>query len=166
MYLAITAVGSNLTNMKRITDIIMTLAAAICFAASCQKDEVSLDKALVGTWHLEGTIVDGEELKENVDVYLQLNSDCTFHLYQKTGSQKDRYDLYTGVCSAEGGVLSGTYESGDAWGSSYKYKVSGSTLTLKSSDNIEEQVYTKASLPADMKLNTATKAEDFQSPIL
>ena len=144
----------------------MTLAAALCVAVSCQKDQTSLDKALVGTWHLEGTTVDGEELNENVDVYLQLNSDCTFSLYQKTGSQKDRYDLYTGVCSAEGGILSGTYESGDAWGSSYKYKVSGSTLTLTSSDNLEEQVYSKASLPADMKVNTATKAEQLQSPIL
>ena len=153
-------------NMKRITNIILTIAAAVCLAASCQKaDEApALDKALVGTWHLEETLVEGEELKESVDVYLQLNSDCTFALYQKTGSQKDRYDLYTGVCSAEDGVLSGTYESGDAWGSSYKYQVAGSTLTLKSS--LEEQVYSKASLPADMKVNTATKAEELQSPIL
>lgn len=145
----------------------MTLAAAVCLAASCQKEEMLLEASLLGTWHLEGTTVEGEELDAKVaDVYLVLNADGSFALYQKTGSQSDRYDLYTGVCSAEDGILSGTYESGDSWGSSYKYKVTGNTLTLKSSDNLEEQVYTKASLPTNIKVNTATKVEDLQSPIL
>ena len=154
--------------MKRIFNIILTITA-VCIAVSCQKEDQAptLDKALVGTWHLAETTVDGTELEEKAaDVYLVLNADCTFALYQKTGSQSDRYDLYTGVCSAEDGILSGTYESGDSWGSSYKYKVTGNTLTLKSSDNLEEQVYTKASLPTNIKVNTATKVEDLQSPIL
>ena len=139
--------------MKRITNIILTVAAVICLAASCQKEDLgpTLDKALIGTWHLAETVVDGETLDSKVaDVYLVLNSDCTFALYQKTGSQTDRYDLYTGVCYSEGGILSGTYESGNSWGSSYKYKVSGSSLTLTSSDNMEEQVYDKDSLPENI----------------
>ncbi len=145
---------------------IITLAAAICLAASCQKDEFAFDPALVATWHLDATAVDGEDLNENVDVYLVLNSNGTFALYQKTGSQKDRYDLYTGVCSSEGGILNGTYESGDSWGSSYKYDVTGSTLTLTSSDGAEEQVYSKSSLPANIKVNTDTKSAETSSPIL
>ena len=147
----------------------MTLAAAVCLAASCQKEDKAptLDKKLVGTWHLAETLVEGEELDAKAaDVYLVLNSDCTFALYQKTGSQSDRYDLYTGVCSAEGGVLSGTYASGTPWGSSYKYKVSGSSLTLTSSDNMEEQVYEKADLPQNIKVNADTKSAEAVAPIL
>lgn len=159
----------KLTNMKRITNIILTIAAAVCLAASCQKEDKAptLDKALVGTWHLESTVVEDTELDATlVDVYLVLNSDCTFALYQKTGSQTDRYDLYTGVCSAEGGILTGTYASGTPWGSSYKYKVSGSSLTLTSSDNMEEQVYDKESLPENIKVNADTKSVESISPIL
>ena len=147
---------------------ILALAAAVLVAASCQKEDLgpTLDKELVGTWHLAETLVEGEELDTEADVYLVLNSDCTFALYQKTGSQSDRYDLYTGVCSAEGGVLSGTYASGTPWGSSYKYKVSGSSLTLTSSDNMEEQVYDKADLPQNIKVNADTKSAEAVAPIL
>ena len=155
--------------MNRITNIILTIAAVICLAASCQKEDLgpTLDKALVGTWHLSETVVDGETLDSKVaDVYLVLNSDCTFALYQKTGSQTDRYDLYTGVCSSERGILSGTYASGDSWGSSYKYKVSGSSLTLTSSDNMEEQIYDKDSLPENIKVNADTKSAEAMAPIL
>lgn len=155
--------------MKRITNIILTVAAVICLAASCQKEDLgpTLDKALVGTWHLSETVVDGETLDSKVaDVYLILNSDCTFALYQKTGNQTDRYDLYTGVCSSESGILSGTYASGDSWGSSYKYKVSGSSLTLTSSDNMEEQIYDKDSLPENIKVNADTKSAEAVAPIL
>ena len=155
--------------MKRITNIILTIAATLCVAASCKKEDLgpALDKALVGTWHLAETLVEGEELDTKVaDVYLVLNSDCTFAIYQKTGSQSDRYDLYTGVCSAEGGVLSGTYASGTPWGSSYKYKVTGSSLILTTTDLMEEQIYDKASLPKDIKVNTDTKAVGTHSPIL
>ena len=152
--------------MKRFINIIMTLAAAVCLAVSCQKDETSLDKALVGTWHLDATIVDGTELNANVNVYLVLNSDKTFALYQRTGSQDKRYDLYTGDCNAENGVLTGTYSNGTPWGSSYKYKVSGSTLTLKSADGMEEQVYVKGNLPSDITVNPDTKSTESQTPIL
>lgn len=155
--------------MKRITNIILTIAAAVCLAASCQKEDQAptLDKALVGTWHLTGTFVEGTELDADlIDVYLVLNSDCTFEIYQKSGSQTDRYDVYTGTCTAEDGVLNGTYASGDAWGSAYKYKVKGSSLTLSSLNLMEEQTYEKASLPTDIKVNTDTKSAETAAPIL
>ena len=126
-----------------------------------------MDKALVGTWHLAETVVDGETLDSKLaDVYLVLNSDCTFALYQKTGSQTDRYDLFTGECRSKDGILSGTYASGDSWGSAYKYKVSGTSLTLTSSDLMEEQVYDKVSLPEGIKVNADTKSTETTVPIL
>ena len=126
-----------------------------------------MDKALIGTWHLAETVVDGETLDSKLaDVYLVLNSDCTFALYQKTGSQTDRYDLFTGECRSKDGILSGTYASGDSWGSAYKYKVSGTSLTLTSSDLMEEQVYDKESLPEGIKVNADTKSTETTAPIL
>ena len=126
-----------------------------------------MDKALVGTWHLAETVVDGETLDSKLaDVYLVLNSDCTFALYQKTGSQTDRYDLFTGECHSKDGILSGTYASGDSWGSAYKYKVSGTSLTLTSSDLMEEQVYDKESLPEGIKVKADTKSSEAAAPIL
>ena len=126
-----------------------------------------MDKALVGTWHLAETVVDGETLDSKLaDVYLVLNSDCTFALYQKTGSQTDRYDLFTGECRSKDGILSGTYASGDSWGSAYKYKVSGTSLTLTSSDLMEEQIYDKESLPEGIKVNADTKSTETTAPIL
>ena len=50
-------------------------------------------------------------------------------------------------------------------GSSYKYKVTGSSLTLTSSDLMEEQVYDKASLPEGIKVNTDTKSAETAVPI-
>ena len=148
---------------------ILALAAAVFVAASCQKEEVTakLDSALVGEWHLASTFVEGTELDADlVDVYLVLKSEGTFALYQKSGSQNDRYDVYTGTCTSEGGILSGIYENGTPWGSSYKYKVTGSSLTLTSSDMMEEQVYDKESLPENIKVNTDTKAAETVAPIL
>lgn len=154
--------------MKRITNIVLTLAAAVCLAASCEKEDKApaLDPAIVGEWHLAETLVDGTELDgQLVDVYLVLNSDCTFEIYQKSGSQNNRYDLYTGTCSSNDGILTGTYSNGTPWGSSYKYKVVGSSLTLTSSDLLEEQIYDKESVPEDIKINPDTKS-GIQTPIL
>lgn len=154
--------------MKRIKNIVLTLAAAVCLAASCEKEDMgpSLDPAIVGEWHLAETLVDGTELDGKlVDVYLVLNSDCTFELYQRSGSQDERYDLYTGTCCSNDGTLSGTYSNGTPWGSSYKYKVVGSSLTLTSTDMLEEQVYDKESIPEDIKVNPDTKSAS-QAPIL
>lgn len=154
--------------MKRITNIVLTLAAAVCLAVSCEKEDMgpSLDPAIVGEWHLAETLVDGTELdRKLVDVYIVLNSDCTFELYQRSGSQDERYDLYTGTCSSNDGTLSGTYSNGTPWGSSYKYKVVGSSLTLTSTDMLEEQVYDKESIPEDIKVNPDTKSAS-QTPIL
>lgn len=156
--------------MKRTAYIILALAAYICLAASCHKEEAAiptLDSVLVGEWHLIETFVEGEELDNNLmDVYLVLHENCSFELFQKSGSQKDRYDMFTGTCTSQDGILTGVYESGAAWGSSYSYKVTGSDLTLTSADKSEEQTYTKEALPENMKIDTDTRACDIQTPIL
>lgn len=156
--------------MKRIAYTILALATCICMAASCQKETdiaPSLDPALVGEWHLIETFVEGEELDSDLmDVYLVLHGDCSFELYQKSGSQNDRYDMFTGTCTSQDSILTGVYSSGAEWGSSYTYKVTGSDLKLTSADRTEEQTYTKEALPEDIKTDTDTRAGEAVTPIL
>lgn len=155
--------------MKKILNI-MIAAVAICFAAACQKEEVvkdNVDPAIVGEWHLSTVEVDGAVQKYAYDVYLIINNDCTFELYQKSGTQT-RYTKFTGTCKSEGNVLSGVYSSGVAWGSSYSAIVSGGMLVLTSADGVEIQEYTKESLSQEEKLaaNISTRAIEETAPIL
>ena len=154
--------------MKKIFNI-MIAAVAICLTAACQKEEIkdTVDSAIVGEWHLSTVEVDGTVQTCSYDVYLTINSDCTFELYQKSGTQS-RYTKHTGTCKSEGKVLSGVYSSGESWGDSYTATISGNTLVLTSSDGLEVQEYTKESLSQEEKLaaNVSTRAMDEDAPIL
>ena len=148
----------------------MFAAVAICFTAACQKEEGTkalVDPAIVGEWHLSTVEVDGAVQTYPYDVYLALNSDGTFELYQKSGTQV-RYTKFTGTCTSEGQVLSGVYSSGKPWGSSYTAIVSGGMLVLTSSDGVEVQEFTKESLSQEEKLaaNISTRAIEDVTPIL
>lgn len=154
--------------MKKIFNI-MFAAVAICLTAACQKEEIkdSVDPAIVGEWHLSSVEVDGAIQNYSYDVYLTINNDCTFELYQKSGTQV-RYTKFTGTCKSEGKVLSGVYSSGTPWGDSYNAIISGNMLVLTSSDGMEVQEYTKESLSQEDKAaaNISTRAKDEEAPIL
>ena len=138
--------------MKKILNI-MFAAVAICLTAACQKEdgpEVTVDPAIVGEWHLSTVEVDGAFQTYPYDVYLAINNDGTFELYQKSGTQV-RYTKFTGTCKSEGQILSGVYSSGTPWGDSYTAIVSGGLLVLTSSDGVEVQEFTKESLSQEEK---------------
>ena len=86
-------------------------------------------------------------------MYLCINADCTFELYQKSGTQSERYEKYTGTCSSENGILSGVYSNGKPWGSKYTFSftfiVDG--MILKSYNLIEVQQYYKVTIPEKVK---------------
>lgn len=138
--------------MKKIFNL-MFAAVAICLTAACQKEEIkdSVNPELIGEWHLSTVEVDGAVQSYPYDVYLTINNDCTFELYQKSGTQM-RYTKFTGTCKSEGKVLSGVYASGTPWGDSYNASVEGDVLVLISSDGVEMQEYKKESLSAEEKL--------------
>lgn len=155
--------------MKKILNI-MFAAVAICLTAACQKEEgpkAVVDPAIVGEWHLSTVEVDGAVQTYPYDVYFAINSDGTFELYQKSGTQV-RYTKFTGTCRSEGQILSGIYSSGTPWGDSYTAIISGGLLVLTSSDGVEVQEYEKESLDQEEKLaaNISTRAMDEISPVL
>lgn len=153
--------------MKKIFNILFA-ATALCLTAACQKEVItdSVNPAIVGEWHLSTVEFDGKVQNYPFDVYLTINSDCSFELYQKSGSQT-RYDRFTGTCKSEGNLLLGVYSSGTKWGDTYTATVEGDTLILTNSDGTEIQEYIKESLDAEQKsdANFMTRANT-ASPIL
>ena len=160
-------------NMKKALNIIIGLAAIAMTMISCQKEELtkgSVDASIVGEWHLNEVTVEGTAVMEGIDVYLCINSDCTFELYQKSGTQSVRYDKYTGTCRTEDGILTGVYSNGKPWGGKYVFKATADVLTLKTTNLLEEQKYQKTLIPSEVKENAnlaLTKATGAEStPIL
>lgn len=158
--------------MKKALNIICGLAILV-MAASCQKEDPiadSVDTALVGEWQLKEATAEGTAIMAGIDVYLCINSDCTFELYQKSGTQSVRYDKYTGTCKTEDGILTGVYSNGKPWGGKYVFKVTADELLLKTTNLLEEQKYKKTLIPSEIKENAnlaLTKAAGTEStPIL
>ena len=155
--------------MKKIFNI-MFAAVAICFSAACQKEEIkdTVNSAIVGEWHLSTVEVDGTIQKYAIDVYLTINSDCTFELYQKSGTEM-RYTKYSGSCKTEGNIFTGKYISGRPLnGAPYTFSIEGGNLILMTADGLEVQEYTKGSLSQEDKLaaDISTKAVSEVAPIL
>ena len=144
--------------MRNLTYLLAAFAALICMAVSCEKTsepvpQGHIDSKLVGEWHLLGAKAEGVTISSDIDVYLVIGSDCSFELYQKSGTQSVRYDKFTGTCTSEGNILSGKYSNGDAWGSRYTYSFTIDGLLLESYNRLEEQRYAKAETPSDVKVN-------------
>jgi hypothetical protein len=158
--------------MRRLINIISGLAIIIMTAVSCEKiddGKPTIASKLVGEWHFIGMRADGAMLKPEIDIYLSINSDCTFELYQKSGSQNLRYDKYTGTCYTDGNILTGVYSNGKPWGGKYIYAITMDGFTLKSYNLLEEQRYVKATISEDIKTNAnlvTRSAGGFGTPIL
>ena len=158
--------------MKKILNIITGLATLVFATVSCQKEEqlvASFDQAVVGEWHLVGAKAEGQIISEGIDVYLRIKADGTFELYQKSGTQSTRYDLYTGTCTTENGILTGVYSNDRPWGGKYTYAKTINGILLRTTNNLEEQKYESCTIPAEVieNANTDTKsASETGSPIL
>ena len=158
--------------MRRIVNIFAAFAVIVCAAASCEKNtdlERYVAAELIGEWHLTEATAEGVVISSDMDIYLKISGDCTFELYQKSGSQSVRYDKFTGTCECNGNILTGEYSSGVAWASKYTYNATDGSLVLKSYNRLEEQKYQKAEIPAQVKdnANIITKsAASVLAPIL
>jgi hypothetical protein len=171
--------------MKKLINIFIAFAILLTGVISCQKEDVPAQKEenptpnetvgginsrLVGEWHLFKTLSDGIEVNQDIDVYLSINADCSFELYQKSGTQSERYFKYTGTCSSEDDILSGKYSDGMPWGAKYTFKFILGGMLLESYNMIEIQHYNKAAIPDEVKaeatLITTRSAVFSGTPIL
>lgn len=144
--------------MKKLINIFIGFAVLSIMAISCQKEEapeltpvLEISERLVGEWQLFRALSDGIEVNQDIDVYLCINADCSFELYQKSGTQTERYDKYIGTCSSENDILSGVYNNGKPWGSKYTFTFIVDGMILKSYNLIEVQQYSKVTIPEEVK---------------
>ena len=106
--------------------------------------EQTLEQLICAEWKSSQLPVDGE-------IYLDLKTDKTFTLYQQIGDGNHR--IYRGTWNLEENILSGKYNDGESWNSSYAVTLEKDTMTLTSSEN-EVSVYTKTTIPDQVKENS------------
>ena len=127
--------------------------------------EETLAEKIAGEWHCVVSDIDA-------DIYLNLLTDKTFELYQKVG--EGSYRLYRGSWTMDEGLktLSGKYNDGTSWGSSYAAVISEdkNSLTLTPTNAViqEDHVYRRESIPSAVKDGciVAVKSEDHSEPVL
>ena len=128
---------------------IYLLAVAMIALIGCEKDPGSTDPdhtcVVCGQWR-------GEELSAEIGIYIDFLCNGTFELYQKMDN--GAFELRRGKWNLNDGVLSGTYNDGEAWATSYKATVSGEALTLiAQSEGSETNRYKKCEIPAGVTEN-------------
>ncbi len=114
-------------------------------------EEVAVE--LASCWHLVnlyGTDVDA-------DIYIDFGNDGKFAIYQRT--EELEFTVFNGTYTAdeENSVISGVYDDGTPWLTSYNYVVDkeAKTLTLTSVKTPSEvAVYEHSKLPASATANT------------
>ena len=123
---------------------IYILIALLLVATGCKKDKpVDHARLIIGEWHCTPETFEA-------DVYLALDNDGTFDLYQQIGEGRHRH--YSGEWELDGTTLSGTYSSGDDWGSGYQVSFSGdNTMSLKTLNGSEEVMkYSRKAIPSEV----------------
>ena len=157
--------------MKRFTNILIGLAALVAVAASCKKEEVTtpseIDSALVGEWQLVETKAEGTLVAEDMSIYLSIETNGAFELFQKSADQTVRYDRYTGTCTSKDGIFTGVYSDGKEL-NKWMYSFTSEGLVLQSYNLLEVQKYKKVEIPADVRenANSILTKSDSNSPIL
>lgn len=152
--------------MKYIKSILVVLACGLALIG-CNKsggnseDDVKYDGSVVGTWHM----VSWSNTEATADIYLSIESDGTFTLYQRYTTPY--YQKFEGTFSYEDSVLSGTYDDGVAWGDSYNvsFNADNTMMTMvRTSDQNDVSVYEKSEIPDEilsgMVVRSAVDAED------
>lgn len=149
-------------NMKRIICILATFTAVVL--SSCSKVEETapirqVSSEIIGGWHLIEEYCDGIAIVDKVDIYLCINADCSFTLYQKDESQI-RYFKYTGNCYSEANILIGEYSDGTPWGARYMVSFNEGRLVLSSYDKMSKMIYERKDLSDEEKqaAHTAVKS--------
>ena len=112
----------------------------------------------VGEWKLTSWNA-SEELP--FGVYLRLNEDNTFELYQHTYTVL--WVRYTGSFSLSGSTLSGTYSDGEKWNTyTIKYNSDNTQIQLTNAENNEVSIYSATSIPTEI-VEDATEATRVRS---
>ncbi len=143
--------------MKKLLYIFM----AIAVLAGCKKpvngpsgyDIPTLAEQLAGEWHCSPSNIDAE-------IYISFAADGKFELYQQI--TEGAFRLYRGTYSVneETSTISGKYNDGESWGSSYKIALSNDANSMTFVDSATvEYVYSRQDIPASVKDNCVVEVK-------
>lgn len=133
--------------------------AALCLLTSCEK-ELTMAEKLVGDWHCTSASIDAE-------IYVTFTADKTFVLYQQIG--EGAFRVYNGtyalsaIPDGSAYILSGEYNDGTAWGTSYELNSEDTNrFTLTGEDITETYDRVESGIPAEVIASSVTvvKSED------
>ncbi len=150
----------------KITKIFVAMLA-LCAVVACNPDNNGGNNGGGGVddvWDNNGSPIGEWALTEWNDskdlpfgVYLRLNEDNTFDLYQHTANVL--WVHYTGTYSLNGNTLSGVYSDGESWATDYTIKynkiANPKQILLTSTDNVG--IYTATTIP-DVVIDQASEA--------
>lgn len=136
--------------MKRFISIAALMLLCL-ITTGCPDKPVEDVLDIKGEWQLSQISTKASIGGQTVDVYVAFNDGGTFELYQMLGT--GRYRKYAGTWSLLDKVLSGSYEGGAQWASSYNVEMdeNRTQLILTTTDGSEVQTYRKASIPQDVR---------------
>ncbi len=132
--------------MRKFLYKIMMAALALAAMAGCQKEDDRVMEMLAGDWHYSGT-----EQGVEIDVWMSFHADGTFDMWQKAGEGAYWYSAGVFDVDVQKSLLTGVYEDKCPWRYDYKYKVSGSSLTLSAvGEESHSYTYAKGTVPAEV----------------
>lgn len=140
---------------------------AICAFVACKPDNGNGGGGNDKEWSNSGSPVGEWVLSEWNDsaelpfgVYLRLNEDDSFDLYQHT------YNVlwvhYAGTFSLNGNTLSGVYSDGESWAEytiQYNEKSEPKQIKLSRKDSEDVAIYTATEIPAEVTDNASDAIE-------
>lgn len=127
-------------------------AVLLVLTSGCSKDDEgsrSINSGVVGEWHLT---MWNNEMPSDFDVYIEFMSDGTFNSYEKV--ETSFYVKYSGSFSVDGSRLSGRYNDGAPWRTTYDIELSSDSNTLTMNSNANSAVvtaYTRTTIPTSVK---------------
>lgn len=133
--------------MKMKNPIYTLLAALLLMATGCEKPTDRFIDTLVGDWHYTA-----EESGVTEDVWLTLNSDSTFEMYQKIGDGPYWHSTGGYTADPDTHILTGVYSDRYPWKYSYKVAVESDTLLMTAVELEGYSLsYTRETIPAEVR---------------
>lgn len=147
---------------------ILYILAAVCLLASCEKakdnsPEPIAKDPIVGDWHCTSVAIDAE-------IYVTFKEDNTFVHYQQIG--EGAYRVYNGTYNLEKQegetvqILTGSYNDGSSWGSSYELVMGENSMTLSAAGITETYDKLSDGIPSEVVASSVTvvKSDETEVP--
>lgn len=129
--------------------------SSVVTVSDLELNEDFIDVSFIGDWHLTKFC----NAAVDADIYLSLNDDDSFKLYQRAFDNP--LAVYQGTYEFDGTTISGVYNDGVAWSASYTVAMNGDdTMIWTNTSTNEVSVYERCELPNLTEKNSTRSATD------